>query len=149
MIYLDARKSAMENRDLLAEQTPTQLAESIINDTLNRFISDYSSTSLEEGREDSPIPYQGWFWRSVDFFGRITIASGDGQLAICESNKWGYPERSMSDDERDEFRRLVWAAYVEALKGGNLAEIRKNTVAALEAAGEYVASLPEPTEREW
>lgn len=47
------------------------------------------------------IPYIGWFWRDVDFTsGRgADIADCGDFIGICQNNKWGYDQRSLTDDE--------------------------------------------------
>lgn len=143
MTYIDSRKTPAEELARLAAKPSDELARAILNDELNGFIAHRSSSSFSDDREDAPIPYQGWFWRSVDFFTPrgVTIAEGDGQVGVCENNKWDYPERWLTDDEQAEFLRLVWAAYQESRKGGNLADINEATDAALRVAGEYIAGL--------
>ena len=145
-IRLDIRLSPAENVRSLQEVSAEDLAETMVNHVLNEFIAAHSTTSFAEGREDTPVPYQGWYWRHVDLFGRITIADGDGQVAICESNKWGYPERSLTDAERDHFLALVWEAYIASQQGGRLDLIRQATREALERAGQYIAQLSGPFE---
>lgn len=127
-----------------AGQDPARLAVLLVNDQLNRFIGD---SRRDEG--DAPIDYQGWFWRSVDFFTPrgITIAEGDGRVAICQNNKWGYPERDLTEAEQTQFLTLVWAAYLESRKGGNLAEIYAATDAALGKANDFILSLDVNGER--
>ena len=145
-IHLDIAQTPDENAARLASQLAQSLAETMVNHVLNEFIAGHSTTSFAEGREDTPVPYQGWYWRSVNFFGRITIADGGGQVAICESNKWGYPERSLTDAERDHFLVLVWGAYIASRQGGRLDLIRQATREALERAGQYIAQLSGPVE---
>ncbi len=145
-IHLDVAQTPGENATRLASQPAQSLAETMVNHVLNEFIAAHSTTSFAEGREDTPVPYQGWYWRRVDFFGRITIADGDGQVAICESNKWGYPERSLTDAEREHFLALVWEAYIASRQGGRLDLIRQATREALERAGQYIAQMSGPFE---
>lgn len=145
-IHLDIAQTPGENAARLASQPTQSLAETMVNHVLNEFIAAHSTTSFDEGRQDTPVPYQGWYWRRVDFFGRITIAVGGGQVAICESNKWDYPERSLTDAERDHFLALVWEAYIVSRQGGRLDLIRQATREALERAGQYIAQLSGPFE---
>lgn len=127
-------------------ESSTDLAQLIVNDQLNDFISNYSASSFSEDRESTPIPFQGWFWRAVDFFSPrgITIAEGDGQVAVCQSNKWDYPQRDLTDTERGEFLALVWSAWQVSRAGGVLSEIQKNTRDELIKAGEFIAGLGGP-----
>lgn len=139
-IHLDPAENPHANVTLLALQGPRALGETMVNHVLNDLIANHSKTDFP------PIPFQGWFWRSVDFFGTITIADGAGQVAICENNKWGYPERTLTDQERDKFRDLVWDAYRESRRGGRLDQIRQATRAALDVAGEHIEALTVPGE---
>lgn len=146
-IHLDIAQTPGENAARLASQPAQSLAETMVNHVLNEFIAAHNTTSFDGCfGQDTPVPYQGWYWRSVDFFGRITIADGDGQVAICESNKWGYPERSLTDAERDHFLALVWEAYIVSQQGGRLDLIRQATREALKRAGQYIAQLSGPFE---
>lgn len=126
--------TATEARDHLMEFSVEDLATAAVNQRLNKLIDD---------TEGSPIPYFGWFWRDIDFFSPkgITIAEGNGRIAICENNKWGYPERYLTGGEQAQFRDLVWAAYLEYSKGGTILETRMNIREALETAGEFIARL--------
>ena len=48
-----------------------------------------------KGLEDSGkcIPYIGWFWRRVDFNGRIVLGNcEDLFIGFMENNKWAYEE---------------------------------------------------------
>lgn len=126
--------------NFFAAQDPARLATMIVNDQLNAFIS-----SADKG-EHGPIDYQGWFWRPVDFFSPrgITIADGDGRVAICQNNKWGYPERDLTNEEQAHFLALVWEAYLLNSKGGLLSETIANTTAALGRANEFILGLDAP-----
>lgn len=42
------------------------------------------------------VPYVGWFWRTVDFDARITLALCEEWAGFCEKNKWGYDEALLS-----------------------------------------------------
>lgn len=46
------------------------------------------------------IPYLGWFWRDCDFINdNITIGKCPEFTGIMQVNKWGYPQRSITDEE--------------------------------------------------
>lgn len=130
-----------------------QLARVFVNDALNRLISEHDNadiySALAGKAGEAAVPYQGWYWRSVDFFAEhgVTIARGDGKVAVCENNKWDYPDRSLTDDERAEFLSLVWDAYKVSCKGGNVADINRATHDALVKAGEFISNLEVEDER--
>ena len=142
-VRLDTQGTPADEVARLAEQDSDTLARLIVNDTLNKFIADLSPSSFSDNRAEAPIPYQGWFWRSVDFFAPrgITIAEGDGQIAVCQNNKWDYPQRYLTDVERDEFLRLVWEAYRAGNAGGIVSEIYEARDKAIAKAGEFIAAL--------
>lgn len=141
LLRTDTPAGALDN---LRKHAVDELAAMIVNKALNDFIHSADGGFLDEG--EAPIPFQGWFWREVDFFAPngVTIADGAGQVAVCESNKWGYPERSLTEVEQGEFLGLVWAAWLESHKGGQLSEIQAATRAALEQAGEFIVGLDVP-----
>lgn len=127
--------------DGFADYAASDLAKLIVNDQLNDFIA-----NNDDAESGGPIAYQGWYWRAVDFFtpGGITVAKGAGRVAVCQNNKWDYPQRDLTADEQAEFLRLVWVAYQESCKGGILSEIREKTRAALDNAGAFVENLDGP-----
>lgn len=145
-IHLDIAQTPGENATRLANQPAQSLAETMVNHVLNEFIAAHSTTSFAEGREDTPVPYHGWYWRRVDFFGRITIADDGGQVAICGLSGATCCSRSLTDAERDHFLALVWEAYIVSQQGGRLDLIRQATRKALKRAGRYIARLSGPFE---
>lgn len=155
MTYINAHATPADELARLTAMPSSSLAAAILNDELNRFIANHSGHVFEAlaGEEvtESPIPFQGWYWRAVDFFNPrgITIAEGDGQVGVCENNKWDYPARYLTDDEQAHFLGLVWTAYAESRKGGSLADINKTTHAALVKAGEYIAAMHVPPRADW
>jgi len=128
--------SPAEAVDFLSAQDPRKLAVMMVNHVLNNFISTRND-------DEAGIPYQGWFWRSVDFFTPrgVTIADGDGRVAICQNNKWGYPERDLTEVEQAALLTHVWGAYLASRKGGMLSEIEAETSRLLFEAGQYIDSL--------
>lgn len=52
------------------------------------------------------IPYLGWFWRGIDFkgppipIGEARLKEGAPFVGFMANNKWGYPERCLTEDER-------------------------------------------------
>jgi len=132
-------ETAISALDDIAGYSARDLATVIVNRAMNDLIA---NTGYQE-MDYMPIPYHGWYWRNVDFFtpGGITIADGDGQVAVCESNKWDYPERVLTEDEQAQVREYVWAAYQASRSGGILGDIRAAVRAELEKAGEFISSL--------
>lgn len=131
--------SPREALEFFEAQDKESLAALIVNHVLNDFVSGAEDSESDE----PPIPYQGWYWRSVDFFneGGVTIAEGDGRVAICQNNKWGYPQRDLTGAEMGEFLDRVWAAHQASRKGGQLSQIHEETNNLLAEAGRYIESL--------
>lgn len=79
----------------------------LVNDLYNRRVSewsDYEQNSEYSSPTGKRIPYIGWFWRDTDFAGKkIRIGDTGGFIGVMESNKWGYPERVMTEQEVDTF----------------------------------------------
>ena len=69
--------------------------------------------------EGKPIPYIGWYWRYVHFdseqwephrLGIIHSRMSDNRgnlVGFMESNKWGYPEFEVPDQEWKELRAII------------------------------------------
>lgn len=71
----------------------------------NIFCSENADTHDEGYPLGKKIPYLGWFWRGIDFSGPIPI--GEARLkdaapfvGFMANNKWGYPERNLTEGER-------------------------------------------------
>lgn len=115
-----------------------RLANYIINDKLNRFVSRYADYDEDEHgspREDKRIPYIGWFWRDVDFARPdtyIPIGNCGEFIGFMENNKWGYPQRGLTSDEAKQVTDIVCEAYRLSREGGIVSDIQKNTKAKLE-----------------
>lgn len=126
----DAVKELMKHKKVT-------LASAIVNQRLNKMISRFAF------RNNTPIPFAGWYWRDVDFFGELlpTIADMRGVVVICESNKWDYRDRLLTEQELARFRQLVWDAYLISCEAGNVAEIEANTLNHLRLAGEFITGL--------
>ena len=119
----------------LAEHPSKELAEHIVNTLLNNFIG--------ANNEDDVLRYHGWWWRDVDFFAPrgVTVAEGDGQVAVCQNNKWGYDSRDLTPEEQELFLSLIWDAYLASRSGGVLSDIIASVQAKLGAANAFIESL--------
>lgn len=63
--------------------------------------------SMLGGKDEKKIFYWGWYWRAVDFDGRISLAYDEsGQTGFCENNKWGYPMVYLSIEDSKRLRDL-------------------------------------------
>lgn len=131
----------------LAELDSKTLAQIAVNHILNEFIARENSrdtTTDATLTTESPVPYTGWFWRSIDLFdsSATSIARAeDGITAFCQSNKWDLDERDISDEELAHFRMLVWSAYQASGKGGRLDQIIAETQTKLTEAGDFIRGL--------
>lgn len=130
-----ALPKVIESLDEWAAQDPHSFVVAAVNDEINRFVAEYVGGGLA-ATAPALIPYHGWYWRSVDFIGgRITVAHGEGITGICENNKWGHPQRQLTEIEAAEFLRLIWKAY----RSGKVDKLR---TARLRRAGEFISILP-------
>ncbi len=75
------------------------------------------------------IPYIGWFWRDTDFAGkRILIGTTGDYVGVMENNKWGYPDRLMTEEEATTFIGYLdraFAASEQAQAETVYAELRR------------------------
>lgn len=147
-IDVDASLTPGEAVKAIVGYHPEDVAVSVVNMRLNQLISDRDG-GLFESR--GPVDYQGWFWRSIDFFDpdNAAIADGDGRVAFCQNNKWDYPERNLTEEELSTFRDHVWKAYQASRKGGSLEDIQNEVDKHLSAGSDYIASLYVPDNRDW
>lgn len=115
------------------------LAVLMVNSTLNNLVTEASWESLKTGDGVTPIPFMGWYWRHVDFFtpGGVTIAEGDGIVAVCQNNKWGYPQRDLTPEEQHTLLTIVWDAYKTTQRASTSEEVQKT----LKSAGSFIAGL--------
>jgi hypothetical protein len=102
--------------------------DTLVNDAFNAFVSEWADD--HEGHQDKGgkrIPYIGWFWRNTDFVNKqVSIGDAGGLIGVMENNKWGYPERMMTEQEVDAFIAYLERAYAELGKGGILSELHAN-----------------------
>lgn len=80
-----------------------------INDRYNERIAELADFEGDDDAYDAAtfgkrIPYIGWIWRDVDIAGkRIPIGNTGTLIGVMDSNKWGYPERLMTEEEAATF----------------------------------------------
>ncbi len=87
----------------MTEATETEVL--TVDQERNAFMSRWADGGLMPVGKS--VPYIGWYWRTVDFSTRVTIADCKEFVGHCENNKWGYNERDLTDDERAECCRRV------------------------------------------
>ncbi len=80
--------------------------DSLIDEVYNHYVS--SMANDDDKHHGKAIPYIGWFWRRCDFVEkRISIGDCGDFIGIMENNKWGYPERYMTEDEVNKLIELL------------------------------------------
>lgn len=123
-----------QTRKEFSKLSKDELVNWIINQKLNDFIREFNT--FEEHEPDHPgkeynkrIPYAGWYWRDVDFATGewVRIANTGEFIGFCENNKWGYPQRTLTDEEFSKVVKIIERAYKLNSQGGILAEIWDNT----------------------
>lgn len=93
----------------LTNHTKEELVRTIIRYQYDAFCRDHAdvkdgSTSWHPSNKN--IPYIGWFRRTIDFTGYVPIGrvphgnEGPGFIGFIGNNKWDYPERDLTDEER-------------------------------------------------
>src|SRR5258708_32652950 len=93
---LNEKISALEELEELpsavSEDDGTAVVSSVGNIDIMAPSGHHTLLSMFGGKEEKKIFYWGWYWRNVDFDGRISLAYDEsGQAGFCENNKWGYP----------------------------------------------------------
>ncbi len=100
----------------LRKMTKNELINEVCNDWLEK------EADAEDAGCGKGIPYIGWFWRATDIAGkRITIGDCGQFVGVMENNKWGYPERLMSEDEVDQFVHFIDRAFETSTKAAETA----------------------------
>lgn len=105
------------------EHLKQETKEALINELYNRRVASLADFESDEKVYDDTgtgkrIPYIGWFWRDADFVNaQITIGrTGNGYIGVMGNNKWGYPEREMTEQEASTFIDFLEAAFAERSK---------------------------------
>ena len=102
----------------LLEQSKEQLVNDIYNDRVGA-LADFEDEhkKFDDTGTGKRIPYIGWFWRHTDFVNkRISIGNTGRYVGVMENNKWGYPERLMTEEEATKFIEYLEAAFAELNK---------------------------------
>lgn len=135
---------------MLAGSDHTELAAVAANTLLNAWcsdVADYSQREADSRETDrrghgKRLPYVGWYWRSVDFARkRVTVADCSDFIGFCENNKWGYPERSLNNEEADQVIAFLWRARTEGSKGGSLSDLDAARDAVLTELWDWMQTL--------
>lgn len=91
----------------LKQMSKTKLVNRIYNDYLSD-LTDDNENEIFESTYHKKIPYIGWLWRDIDVVNKdITIGDCGEFIGVMGNNKWGYPERHMSEGEVDKFIEYI------------------------------------------
>lgn len=146
-------KNFCQAKNSLESSDKQELVDLIVNERYNNFLSryaDYGDTQdpidplMENGKcHGKRLPYQGWYWRSLDFANKkIPMGFSDGYVGFMANNKWDYHERYLTSAEFDHFINLVDDAMRINEQGGDVRELRNRKMQALEMIYPWVQSLP-------
>ena len=127
------------------------LAMQVLNDHLNDFVRAHNNRAMRDEKNGEPtFQFMGWGWRDVNWLepGDFAIAASGDEVCVCQSNKWGYPQRELTSAELATVRGHVWDALMADGKGGILADIYNEVDRHLEAANTFIANLDVPWENE-
>jgi hypothetical protein len=89
------------------------------NEKYNDMLSDLADFENDDTSEydkfntGKRVPYLGGVWRNVNFKKPIPIGicQTHHMIGIMQKNKWDYPERTLTKNEREELINLLNAAY--------------------------------------
>lgn len=117
----------IETRPGYLAQLQAKTKEELINDIYNDRVGSLADFEKGDSADDTTtgkrIPYIGWFWRYTDFAGkRISIGNTGKYIGVMENNKWGYPEREMSEEEATTFIGYLDEAFAVRAPGGEASQ---------------------------
>lgn len=151
-LYWEVRGKLEDARKKLSSYKKEDLIHLLINERYNQFVSDHADyadgenpvdETIENGKDHGKrVPYVGWYWRHTDFSRRkISIGNCGEFIGIMENNKWGYPERFLTEEEANKVIEIIELAKDKSEEGGSLGEIVKNTNRELEKLWPYFQTL--------
>ncbi len=133
------------------------LAAIIINERYNNFLARYADYNENEfpvepnitngSNHGKRLPYMGWYWRSINFAdGKIPIGfdrmNDRDYVGFMANNKWDYHERYLTDDEFTHLMVLIDDAMRINEEGGDINELHRKKMAALETIYPWMQTLP-------
>ena len=79
----------------------------------NDMIDELSSgqSDYDTRKTNKRVPYFGWYWRNIPFHKQVPIGYHDAMVGFMANNKWYYPERILTDEERNKVCQLTASAY--------------------------------------
>lgn len=142
LTWLGRGGNCNEFRELLGSIPRQELESALFNERYNQFCSEWCDSSVYELPEGNGkrIPYLGWFWRECSFYERdITVGFlANGYVGIMENNKWGHPERTLTNEEFDTLMSHLDNAIKASLSGSNR---RENVLARLAQLHDWMQTL--------
>ena len=140
-----------KRRTELEKMDKDELINYIIDGELNRFVAEYANNEEGENAErDKRIPYIGWYWRNVGWTGDYIPIGHCGEfVGFMVNNKWDYPERSLTEDERKAVLTIIEKAYKLSREGGILSDIIVNTKQELDKLWDLMQTFTIPTTGWW
>jgi len=143
-LYLALRGTYEERREKLRSFPKEYLEDAILDSEYNDFLgrrADYEDDENDEHGHGKRLPYIGWYWRHIAFSGAIPIGDCGEFVGFMGNNKWDYPERDLTEQEKSDVMRIIDEAMVLASQGGLLSDIQKNTNAKLRELWNYMQTL--------
>lgn len=86
-----------------------------MNDAYNEMLCELSNgiSINDKWQYGKKIPYLGGFWRNINFDKPISIGISQAKfVGFMPDNKWYYPERFLTKEEKDKVMTVISAAYL-------------------------------------
>lgn len=105
-----------------AQELFSEAKKELVNNILNSEIdADYKEREKDIHGHGKRIPYIGWYWRNIDFFNNNVCIGDCGKfIGIMQNNKWGYPERVLTEQEYKILLKYLYAIRSWKLGHGDI-----------------------------
>lgn len=145
-LYRVLRGTYVERVAALAEADTAWLRAAILDGEYNEFLrnrADYEEGQQGKHGHGKRLPYIGWYWRHIEFSDLLNIPIGDcGEfVGFIANNKWGYPERVLTEAEARAVMAIIDEAMRLNLLGGDVSKIEADTNAKLDELWDYMQTL--------
>lgn len=121
------------------------LEQEIVDSHYNDFIADradYGDRDVDRHGYGKRVPYIGWYWRDIPVYGDWGITIGGGEfVGFMMNNKWDYPERDLSPDEKERVISILDAAIAASQRGGLLSDTEQSVNDHLDQLWDYLQTL--------
>lgn len=98
------------------ESLQSKTKDELVNELYNKSVSDFADfneSDIDKHGHGKRIPYIGWFWRNTGFVNKsISIGDCGDFVGVMEHNRWGYPEREMTEPEVDKFIEYLEHVFI-------------------------------------